>query len=96
MSAYCIFDVKRVIDPSLMEQYRNAVGPTVDQYGGRYVAVGGEVVRVEGKPEVTFPVIIQFPSLVKAKDWYESLEYSRVKPLREKAAETTAYFVEGF
>lgn len=96
MSAYCIFDVKKILDNSLMEQYRNAVTPIVSQYGGQYLAVGGPTVLVEGKPDITFPVIISFPNLAKAKEWYNSSEYMPLRKIREQAAETHAYFVEGF
>ncbi len=95
MPAFCIFDVKRINNPSLMEQYRNSVTPIVTQFDGKYVAIGGPMVMVEGKPDVTFPVIIEFPNLARAREWYDSSEYRPVKEMREQAAETQAYFVEG-
>lgn len=95
MSAYCVFDVKKVIDNSKMEQYRNSVMPIVAHYGGKYVAAGGPLIMVEGSPDITFPVIIEFPNLEKAKQWYESSEYKPIKKIREQAAETFAYFIEG-
>jgi uncharacterized protein (DUF1330 family) len=95
MSAYCIFDVKKIKDPNLMEQYRHAVMPLVAKFGGKYVAVGGPVQLVEGQPDVTFPVIIEFKNLAQARAWYDSKEYLPLKEMRDQAAETQAFFVEG-
>ena len=96
MSAYCIFDITKISDEHKMEAYRERVIPTVEQYEGRYVAVGGKFDVVEGNYKPIFPVIIEFPSLEQAHRWYNSEEYQELKALRLSATESNAVFVEGF
>lgn len=60
-AAYCIFDVLPGTDPQKMEAYRSRVFATVEQYGGRYVVLGGKFDVVEGDWRPVFLVIIEFP-----------------------------------
>lgn len=62
MSAYVIADVE-VTDPELFAEYRELVMPTVDAYGGRYIARGGETALLEGDRAPNRTVIIEFPRL---------------------------------
>jgi uncharacterized protein (DUF1330 family) len=39
MAAYVIGDIE-VTDPAAFQEYRNRVGATVEQYGGRFVVRG--------------------------------------------------------
>jgi uncharacterized protein (DUF1330 family) len=43
----------------------------------------------------SFLVIIEFPSLEKAYEWYNSDDYTELKALRLAAAESIAVFIEG-
>jgi uncharacterized protein (DUF1330 family) len=95
MPAYCIFDVIEVTDAAKMENYRQGVRPTIAQYGGRYLSVGGQFDVVEGDWHWAFPVIIEFPSLQQAHRWYDSPEYRELKALRLQATRSNAVFVEG-
>jgi uncharacterized protein (DUF1330 family) len=63
MAAYCFFDVREVIDPTKLERYRSGVLATVEQYGGRYVVLGGKCDGIEGTWRPVYPVLIRFPSL---------------------------------
>ena len=95
MSAYCIWDNVEVRDPARLEEYKAAVAPIVEKYGGRYVAVGGRFDVVEGSWPLTYPVIIEFPSLAAAHRWYDSDEYAPWKALRLEASTANAVFIEG-
>ena len=95
MSAYCFFDVLEVIDPEKLEEYRDGVLATVEQYGGRYLTVGGRSDVVEGQWRPVFPVLIEFPNLEQAHKWYESEEYRDLKALRLAATRGNAVFIEG-
>ncbi|MFB6277496.1 MAG: DUF1330 domain-containing protein [Halothece sp.] len=95
MSAYCFADILKINDSDKFEAYRDRVFANVERHGGRYLAVGGQVNRVEGDWQPTFPVIIEFPSLQQALDWYNSDDYAELKALRLAAAETNAVFIEG-
>lgn len=95
MSAYCFFDNLETIDPGKLEEYKSLVAPVVEQYGGRYVVLGGKFKVVEGDWSPTFPVIIEFPSLKQACYWYDSAEYQKLKELRLSAVKSNAVFLEG-
>ena len=95
MAAYCFFDVHEVTDPDKMATYRAGVLAIVEQYGGRYLTVGGKSDVVEGNWKPIFPVIIEFPSLEQAHRWYESEEYKDLKALRLAATNGNAVFIEG-
>lgn len=94
MTAYCFFDVREVVDPEKLEQYKNGVLATVQQYNGRYLLLGGECERVEGEWQPTTPVLIRFPSLEQAHNWYNSPEYEPLKALRLAATSGDAVFME--
>jgi uncharacterized protein (DUF1330 family) len=40
-------------------------------------------------------VVLQFDSVEKAKEWYNSPEYTPLKEMRMKASTGDLYFVEG-
>lgn len=60
MSAYCLFDNLEITDPAKLEEYKVHVFAVVQQYGGRYVVLGGKVQLVEGTWKPTYPVMIEF------------------------------------
>jgi uncharacterized protein (DUF1330 family) len=93
MAAYCIFDIIQVHDEQKMAEYREGVTATVDQFGGRYIVVGGAVDLVEGTYKPVFPVVIEFPSLAQAHRWYESEAYAGLRALRLAITTSSAYFV---
>jgi len=94
MSAYYLFDVHEITDYDMMNRYRQAVLATVEKFGGRYLAVGGEVSIVEGDWRPVFPVLIEFPSMKHARDWYASPEYRRIKDLRVRATRGNAILLD--
>lgn len=95
MPAYCLFDNIEITDLGKLDQYKTAVAPVVQQYGGRYVVIGGRVELVEGTWQPTFPVMIEFPTLEQAHRWYHSEEYRSLKALRLSAGRFNAIFMEG-
>ena len=95
MSAYVFFDILEIIDQKKMEEYRRRIGPTVENYGGRYLVRGGKSNIVEGDWQPVIPVIIEFPNLEQAYEWYDSDEYKELRVLRLDAAKLNAVFIEG-
>lgn len=90
MSAYIIGRVQ-VTDWSRYAEYMKGTPGIVAEFGGRFLARGGERVTLEGAEETDRVVILEFPTLEAAKQFYYSEEYQRLKRLREGAA--TAHFV---
>ena len=94
MSAYVIAEVE-VADPETFEEYRKLVPPTIEAFGGRYVARGGAVERLEGDWRPRRIVVIEFDDLERAKAWHASDLYAPAKALREASADTRMIVVEG-
>ena len=94
VAAYCLFDNLDVIDSEKLEEYKVRVAPVVARFDGRYVVMGGRVEVVEGTWKPTFPVMIEFPTLDKAFQWYNSTEYQDLKALRHQAVKCNAVFLE--
>lgn len=94
MPAYIIADVTTT-DQVTMDEYRKQVPATVAKYGGRFLVRGGAHETVEGTWKPSRLVIIEFPSLARAKEWYDCAEYKGPKDLRIKAGRTNLVMVEG-
>ncbi len=94
MPAYALFDNVEVYDPEALAHYAETVDETVRAHGGRYLAVGGEVRAIEGDVQLTFPVLLEFPTLRAAQEWYDSDSYAPLKALRHSASKSTAVFFE--
>ena len=94
MLAYVIalIDVK---DPARYEGYRQMVLPTITAYGGRFIARGGRTDVLEGAWAPRRVVIVEFPSLERAKAWWSSPEYAEAKALRQATSEGTLIVIEG-
>jgi len=94
MTAYVIADVE-VTDPAGYEEYRKGVPATIAAYGGRYLARGGEVQVLEGDWVPRRAVILEFPSLERAKAWYASPEYRPLCEIRKRASNSRLVIIEG-
>lgn len=94
MAAYvlAIVDVK---DPVRYEDYRSLVLPTITAFGGRFVARGGRTEVLEGDWPARRLVIVEFPSVDRAKEWWHSPEYSEAKALRQATSDGTLIVIEG-
>jgi uncharacterized protein (DUF1330 family) len=94
MAAYVIGDIE-VTDPEAFQEYRNRVGVTVEQYGGKFVVRGGRVNPKEGDWQPRLVVMLELPTLEQAERWYSSPEYKPLIAIREKAARTQLLIAEG-
>ena len=63
MAAYFMFDVREIKDAEKISRYRDQVFATVEQFDGRYLALGGPFEIIEGDWTPSIPVIIEFPSI---------------------------------
>ena len=94
MAAYVIGDIE-ITDRAAFQEYRNRVGATVEQYGGKFVIRGGRVSPKEGDWQPHLMVMLEFPSLEQAERWYNSPEYQPLIAIRENAARTQLIIAEG-
>ncbi|HEX2997932.1 MAG TPA: DUF1330 domain-containing protein [Anaerolineales bacterium] len=94
MTAYVIVDID-VTDPVRYEEYKRLAAPTVELYGGKYIARGGKTEILEGDWSPHRLVILQFESSDQAKKWLYSNEYSGPRELRHQTAVSNMVLVEG-
>jgi uncharacterized protein (DUF1330 family) len=94
MPAYVIamVDIK---DPVRYESYRQLVLPTITAYGGRFIARGGRTAVLEGAWAPRRVVIVEFPSVERAQEWWSSPEYAEAKAIRQATSEGTLIVIEG-
>ena len=96
MSAYIFLNISEFTDDAKMEEYRRHVFSTVEQFGGRYLIVGGEQTVLEGEKELEFPVLIEFENPEQANRWYNSEEYRNILQLRLEATKGNLVLIDGF
>ncbi|HEY9660157.1 MAG TPA: DUF1330 domain-containing protein [Allocoleopsis sp.] len=94
MSAYVISEVE-FLDENLVNTYRSLAAASIAKYEGRYLARGAIPQVVEGETTERRIVIVEFPSMEKARKWYTSPDYAEALKLRERALNRRLLFVEG-
>lgn len=95
MAAYVVVSVD-VNDPVRYEDYKKMVPPTLKPYGGRFIVRGGTVHPREGEWLPKRFVLLEFPSIERANEWYDSVEYAPAKALRQATSTANLFIVEGF
>ena len=94
MAAYIIFEVD-VKDSKRYAKNRDLIEPTLEPYGGRFLVRGGNVETLEGTWGPSRLVIVEFPSVDKAREWWSSDLYKPAKQLRQETTHTEMILVEG-
>ena len=91
---FVIVDVD-VKDPTVYREYRDRAPATVTKHGGQYIVRGGTVTDIEPGWDFHRFVVLQFPSVAAAKNWYNSPEYQAILPIRLHSTRSRMSFVEG-
>jgi len=94
MAGYCIVQVD-TNDQELMTEYRKGVQATIEQFGGRFLVRGGAFETKEGAWARERVVVLEFPSVEKANEWYHSDVYAPLLDMRKRAGEANFIVVEG-
>jgi uncharacterized protein (DUF1330 family) len=94
MSGYIIAKVN-VTDQNKYKEHMKATPASVQKYNGKIIVRGGENETLEGDEITELVVVIEFPTLQIAKEWYKSDEYQNAKKLREGAAIASFYAIAG-
>jgi len=95
MSAYIIVEVK-IHNQEEYEEYKRLTPGSVDAYGGRFVVRGGMTESLEGDWNPERIVVLEFPTIERAKEWYHSKEYTSAKKIRHQNATSKMLLVQGF
>lgn len=95
MAAYLIARVQ-VHNWDVYKTYIARTPAVIAQFGGKFLARGGEVVPLEGPAENGRIIVIEFASLDQARRFYASPEYQELVRIRQSAATGSLIIVDGF
>lgn len=95
MPLYFIAEIQQIKDSTLYQEYIEAVEKIIEKYGGKYLVRGGNSITVSGDWEPIKIIVIEFESIEKMQDCFNSDEYRAIAPLRTKATTGRAIAVEG-
>jgi uncharacterized protein (DUF1330 family) len=94
MSAYVLAEIE-VTNPEGYKEYTQEVPGTITKYGGRFLTRGGAVETLEGEWPQRRRVIIEFPSMQAAKQWFASPEYEKPLAMRRANSKGRLLLMEG-
>jgi uncharacterized protein (DUF1330 family) len=94
MPAYVIVEIE-VTDPVGYEEYKKGASATVLAKGGKYIVRGGKTEVLEGDWQPKRLVLLEFPSMDRAKEWLSCEEYREPRAMRHRTAKTNMILVEG-
>ena len=94
MAAYVIVDLS-IHNKEEIVEYQKLTPATVAAYDGKFIVRGGQVTPLEGDWKPERMVVIEFPSVERAQEWWNSEEYSKAKLIRQRTAITKMIIVEG-
>lgn len=94
MPAYVIVEVE-VYDPLAYEEYKKLTPASIAAYGGKFIVRGGKTECLEGDWNPQRVVVVEFPTIENAKQWWASPEYAPAKEIRQRTATTKMILVEG-
>ena len=77
------------------KEYLEVTPETIAKFGGRFIARGGDTLSLEGPEETRRVVILEFSSLERARQWYNSDEYQEARKIRAGAAEAEFLAIDG-
>jgi len=94
VAAYVVYQGE-VLDPERYDEYKAKGAASIVAAGGRYLVRGGDVEVLEGEAPAGRTVVLEFPTMQAAIDWYRSDEYTEIRKIREGAARARMYVVDG-
>ena len=94
MTAYAVGYFDEVEMGPEIAAYLEAIDATLAPFGGRFLVHGGDKTVLEGEWPGDL-IVISFPDMKAARDWYESPAYARILPLRLNRAKGAVILTEG-
>lgn len=96
--AYVVAEIK-VTNPTGYADYLPLSTASLAQHGGTFLVRGGQRAQKEGADDAHNEgwrtVITEFPSFEQAQAWYDSVEYTKAKAVRQANSIGRLFIVEG-
>ena len=92
--AYLVAQIE-IQDPLGYDAYRSRTGAVIERFGGRFLVRGGKLHPLEGEPDFSRLVVIEFPDLESAQGFYNSAEYQELVPHRTANARSMLLIADG-
>ncbi len=83
-------------DPAGMAEYAKLSTRPLLEHGGRVLVVDEHAEVLEGEWHGNRTVVVEFDSVERAREWYESDSYQASLPLRHAAANCNVAILAGF
>lgn len=81
-------------DSTAYRDYKQAVAPLIERFGGRYLARAARGTAIEGPATTGVWHLVEFPDVDAVDAFWASPDYARLRPLREDAVRVRAVLVE--
>jgi len=94
MPAYIIAEVS-IHNPVEYEDYKKLTPESLKPYDGKFIVRGGKSETLEGEWNPERIVVIEFPDMGKANEWWNSEGYAPAKALRQRTSYTKMILVPG-
>ena len=94
MPAYVIVEID-IEDHTIYDEYKKLTPAAIAAYDGRFVVRGAKTECLEGDWNPERIVVLEFPSVERAKEWWSSPEYTKAKLLRQQSAKTKMILMQG-
>ncbi len=94
MPAYVIVEIE-IEDNEAYEEYKKLTPAAIAACDGKFIIRGAKTECLEGDWYPQRMVVLEFPSVERAKEWWASPGYSKAKDIRQKAAKTKMIVVQG-
>ena len=91
--AFTIAEIQ-VTNPDTFKEYAQATGAAIPAAGGRFIVRSGKSFVINGEPPKSIAVI-QWENLEKARSFFESEDYKKLVPARDKGSQFRAFTIEG-
>jgi uncharacterized protein (DUF1330 family) len=85
MAAYVYVELT-IVDREGFQEYIQKAASSIAAYGGKYIIRGRLNEELEGTWPSQILVLLEFPSIQQAKQWWGSQEYAEAKEIRHKTA----------
>ena len=95
MPAFVIVEIT-IHNPVEYEDYKKLTPASLKPFDGRFVVRGGKTETLEGDWNPERIVVLEFPSVEKAKEWWNSEGYAPAKALRQRTAHSRMILLPGF